>query len=185
MYGKSGRRVPSADLGIDRVAQITHVPVQSGQFLRCLGRGSEQGVAETACLVLQCPSFLGQRNQHLALVAQVSGPTQQAGYLEALQQRRERTGFQSQGVGDGAHSLLIRAPQHVEHEILWVRQAQLIEEGLVGTLDGNASRINGVAQLVVQRGRVVRAFGHCELLETPYSPCEREIKYRDKNYLDA
>ena len=84
MHGNSGRRIPPADLGIDRVAEMTDVAVQSAQFLWRLGRGSKQGIAETASLVLQCPAFVGQSNQHLALVAQVSRPAQQAGYLKAL-----------------------------------------------------------------------------------------------------
>jgi hypothetical protein len=88
--------------------------------------------------VLQRAAFFGQRDHYLPLVAQVSGPAQQAGCLEALQERSQRAGFQGKGVGNCAHRLPIFAPQHVEHEILRVSQAQLVEEGLVGALDGDA-----------------------------------------------
>ena len=160
----SGGCVPPADLGIDRVAEMTNVAVQGGQFLWRLGRGCKQGVAKTASLVLQCTAFVGQRDQPPA--ARCSGFWScAAGRMsQAASTAASACWIPGQGRWQWRRPSARPTPQHIEHEILRIGQAQLVEKRFVGALDSDAGSINRVAQLVVQGRRVVMAFGHFELL---------------------
>jgi peroxiredoxin len=95
---------------------------------------------------------LRQRHLDLALVFEPAPPRDQAGGLQALDQRRHGAGLQVQPFGDAADGdPLTGLAQHIQRQVLRIGQAQRVEQGLVGPRDRHAGGVQGEAELLVQR----------------------------------
>src|SRR5690606_18975479 len=108
---------PLPSVGIDGVPKASYVAIDLIQMRRALAGGGEQSVGQAAALRSQIPSCLGQFDHHLSFVGGISCPTQKSCRFEALEQGRQRARFQGQPFGYAADSLLVLAPEYVEHEI--------------------------------------------------------------------
>src|SRR5579859_274587 len=102
----------------------------------------------------------GERDLHGALVLAPPQAGDQAGRLEPLQERGERAVVELQHGGDLLHRLRPLLPQQPHHQVLRVGQPQPVEQVAVQPGDRARGRVQGEAEVVLDRDLRCRRGGH-------------------------
>ena len=95
-------------------------------------------------------SFGREGDKHLPAVLFAALAGHQALVLHSLEQGSDRVGLEVQAPGEVVHRLTILLPEHQQHQILRVGDAELRQEGRVGLRDQTRGGIEPEAELVLQ-----------------------------------
>jgi hypothetical protein len=90
-------------------------------------------------------------NLYLPFVGRVALVHQMARRFEAFDRGRYGAGFQVEAGGDAADGLVVILPQHAQHQVLRIGQAELIQPRLVGPAHGHKGAVERKGQLPIQR----------------------------------
>ena len=135
------------DDGVEVVGQAVVVAELQGTRFQLLGHArGNHGVG----LALHGPPTFGERNDLLPLVFRSALSGHDAQLLHALQQRCHRVGFEVQPAGNVVHGHRVAFPQHQQHQILRIRDAQLAQDGRVGLRHQSCCRVESEADLAVE-----------------------------------
>lgn len=128
--------------------QLARQRVDLRQFELAVGAHTGRYAAR---LLLQRAARRGEGDAHAPLVRAVAGALQPARSFEALEQRGERAGIEEQALADAGDGQIVLLPQHQEHQVLGVGEAQGIQQRLVNLGHGKRRRIQREAELVVEQ----------------------------------
>ena len=152
---RSRRHSPGAQFRVDIITQLSDLMIKRTKLVWRVPGCVQERIAHAARPRPERAALVGQIDDHLTLIVGVPRPPQQPRAFQPLEQRRQGTRFKGEFLADMANRLLVLLPQHVQHEVLRIGQAELIQPGLVQPLDGHARGVNRVADLVVERHGVV------------------------------
>ncbi len=133
--------------GIESVPQGLDFLSQAAKTFERNADVAENRRAQAVTLILKGLGALGQIDEHLTLVVGIASAFEKPGGLHTLQHWGQRTALDGQPLAEVADGLVVLLPQNGQQEELGIGDAQLVQQGLVGALDGEPSRVDRIAGL--------------------------------------
>ena len=137
--------------GLQLLAQLVQLRGQAADLLQVARGGAGNGLGHGMCLGPQCTAGGRQPQQHTAFVGRVAQALHQALCLQALEQWRQRARIQHEAAAQLRDGDAVAFPQHQQHQVLRVGQAQRCQQRLVDLGHGQRGGVQREAQLLVQR----------------------------------